>query len=226
MAHYKRITKREIVKGPDEFVGFWTKAYYWSVDNTQTILGYAMGAIAVILIIAGIFYYRQNAESSASAELFKIMKDSPKLGAERDAGDVAKISDQLASFATKRSGTQAGREAMLYRANLLDQKKDAPEAEKIYKEVMGGKSDVMAQIACLGLASTYQNEGKFPDALTLLEKFRQNSLFEEEMNFMYAHNQELANNKVEAVKEYKKFMEKYPSSRHTAEAKESLARLS
>jgi outer membrane protein assembly factor BamD (BamD/ComL family) len=51
-------------------------------------------------------------------------------------------------------------------------------------------------------------------------------LFEEEMNFMYAHNQELVNNKVEAVKEYKKFMEKYPSSRHTAEAKESLARLS
>ncbi len=226
MARYKRINKKENIKGPDEFVSFWARAYFWAHDNQRTVLNYALALTGVALVLLGFVYRRQGAEASASAALSNIMRDAPQPGAEAKPDELAKLGESLADFTKKYSGTKAGREGELYQANLLRDKKNLAEAERHYINVMGGGKDLVAQLACLGLASAYQNDGKFAEAAALLDKHRAGSFFEDEIDYMYAVNLELSNDKAGALKEYKKYLDKHPSSRNAGAVKEALARLS
>ncbi len=226
MARYKRINKKENIKGPDEFVSFWERAYFWAQDSKRTVLNYALALAAVVLLLVGFVYRRQSAEASASAALAEVMREAPRPGVEPKPDELAKLGESLADFTKKYSGTKAGREGELYQANLLRDKKNLAEAERHYINVMGGGKDLVAQLACLGLATAYQNDGKFVEAAALLDKHRANSFFEDEIDYMYAVNLELSNNKAGALTEYKKYLDKHPSSRNAGAAKDAVARLS
>ncbi|MBI3580978.1 MAG: tetratricopeptide repeat protein [Nitrospinae bacterium] len=226
MARYKRIHVKENIKGPDEFVSFWARAYFWADANKRTVLNYALALTGVALLALGFLYRRQAAEASASAALSNILRDAPQPGAEPKPDELAKLGESLADFAKKYSGTKAGREGELYQANFLRDKKNLAEAEKLYLNVMAGGNDLVSQLACLGLASAYQNDGKFAEAAALLDKHRANSFFEDEIDYMYALNFELSNDKAGALKEYKKYLDKHPSSRNAGAAREAVARLS
>jgi predicted negative regulator of RcsB-dependent stress response len=226
VARYKRITRKEDIKGPDEFVGFWTKAYYWADENKEVLLQSAVGLLLAVFIVAGFFSYRQHREATASRELFNILKDAPKKDDPASNETLAKLETSLASYQEKYGSTHSGRVSLLYRANYLYQSKKYDQAEKLFKEAMEGKNDFVAQLAVLGLATTYENQGKYDAVLSLLDKARKDSFFEEDMDYMTAHNMELAKNNTGALKEYKQFQDKYPGSRKLNSVKESVARLS
>lgn len=226
MARYKRINKKENIKGPDEFVSFWERAYFWADANKRTVLNFALALTGVALVALGFLYRRQGSEANASTALADVLRDAPMPGVEPRPDELTKLGESLADFTKKYSGTKAGREGELYQANLLRDKKNLAEAEKLYINVMGGGKDLVAQLACLGLASAYQNDGKFAEAAALLDKNRAGSFFEDEIDYMYAVNMELSNDKAGALKEYKKFLDKHPSSRNAGAVREAVARLS
>ncbi|MBI3793410.1 MAG: tetratricopeptide repeat protein [Nitrospinae bacterium] len=228
MAHYKRITKREDIKGPDEFVGFWTKAYHWIDDRKEEAVKAVVGVVLLVVVIFAAVGYKQNRDARASAELFKILKDAPRVDDDQFANGTGKVQDALKGYVESYGSTRNGRIGLLYEANYVYHDGKSPDAaEKLYKQITdGGQRDFVAQLAALGLASCYQNQGKYDAAVSTLEKFRGDSSFKEEMDFMVAHNFELSKNKEGALKEYKQFLSKYPASKNLNAVKEGIARLS
>lgn len=225
MAHYKRITKRENFKGPDEFIGFWQKAVLWVREKGDALILPALGAAVALALVLGFFFYRQQRVASANRELFNILKDLPRPGAPSSATP-EQMADALKSHADKFSGTPSGRIGQLYRANIMCQKKNWDEAANLYRSLMEGGTDVVAQRAGIALANALQEQGKYADAISVLEKIRQTSPFAEETDYAIARNQELNGNKAAAVREYQAFVEKHPASQRAGTARERAAKLS
>ncbi len=225
MAHYKRITKKLDIKGPDEFLGFWTRVYFWTQEKKDQLLLPALGLAVAVALAFGFIYYRQQMELSAHRELFEILKDLPRQGAE-NAATPDTLVGSLKSYSEKYSGTPSGRIAQLYAANILYKKKSLDDAARFYSAVANSGGGLATQMAALGLARTYQEQGKYADAIATLEKFGKDSPFSEEMDFMAARTHELDGKKEIALKEYNKFAEKYPGSPSAAIAHERAAKLS
>ncbi|MBI5178993.1 MAG: tetratricopeptide repeat protein [Nitrospinae bacterium] len=224
MAHYKRIIKKEDVKGPDEFLSFWEHAYFWVVEKKEKLILPVIGFGVAVALVAGFFYYRQQKEVAANRELFNILKELPRQGGAK-AVSTDQAVDNLKAFGEKFGATRSGKMGQLYRANILYQKKNFDDAAKAYREVMDGGSDLTAHLACMGLAASLQEQGKYADAVAALDKFRADSVFAEDMDYMAARTLEMAGNMEAAAKEYTKFMEKHSASRLSDDVRERSSRL-
>jgi len=151
-----RDTRKELVKGPDEFMSTIGRLISWIKANKKVFILSCIIAAIIITGSLGFLYWRTNREHIAMAEYFNTT------------GDVGSIESLMQNYAD----TRAGRLAILRLANKAYSGGDPDGAIKYAKEFIDawGKKDIFYWESLLILAQAYMDKGDLAGCLPFLDK--------------------------------------------------------
>lgn len=174
---------RKILKS-DKFVEDAGNVWDFITEHPEQAKRYGLIAIAAIILITGIYFYRSHqatAREEALAQAMKIddaiVSNNPvppnitfKTAEEKDAARNKAFSD----LATRYRGSREGAIGAIYMASTAADKGDLASAEKQYKDVVDSAPSDFASMAALALANVYAAEGKQADAEKILRDLVKN----------------------------------------------------
>ncbi len=222
----KKITRKELLKGPDEFLTLSGRTLEF-MSNYRQQLRYAGLAIAAVVI--GYFAIHawtghineegQNAyNTAANAVLSAVMTPDADLASLKKSGDLfAKVIDEHGM-------SKAAHLAVPQAAYLRFLEKDYPKAIELYEEFLdevSGNPQYEA-LTSLALAACYEAKGDFKTAIKTLNplvKTASHNPFRESAMWSLARLYRLDNDSEKAVEILKEFVEKFEGSPYHAMAK-------
>lgn len=161
----------------DKFAQEMKHGFDFLTEHPDEVKKYGSIAVAVIVIVAGVYYYmRYQADAREKALAAAIQVENAHVGPappgfltyptqeEKDKARAKAFSD----LATKYHGTQEGAIAEFYLASDAVDKGNLAEAEKRFQDVMDSAPTAYASMAKLSLAKVYAAEGKDAEAEKLL----------------------------------------------------------
>lgn len=162
MAKRVKVSRKDLLKEPDQFLSTSEKAMLFVMDNRSTVIG----TIAAILIAGfsflGFKYYKETQTLRDEAFYFEIVKI-----ADKDGGSTA---DAKAVMEKMGDGLQKERASLLL-GDLYFQNKEYDKAEVLYSKIMSSSSpgDINYQMAQVGLAYSYESREDYKKAIGLFK---------------------------------------------------------
>jgi predicted negative regulator of RcsB-dependent stress response len=153
-------------------------------EHPDDVKRYAAIALAVVILVGGIYFYRSHQATAREEALAQAMKlddavvsNNPvppnltfKTQEEKDQARNKAFSE----LASKYRGTREGAIGATFIASNAADKGNMPEAEKLYKDIVDSAPSDFASLASLSLAKVYAAEGKQADAEKLLRDLVKN----------------------------------------------------
>ena len=171
MAKRKKISRKQLLKEPDEFLTTSAKLIQWAQRHQRKLL-YALSALLIVtLAISGFRYHSAQMEKQAfdalSAALAKYQAASGQQNAEIDATAVEKEFDALLQKYGNRAG---GHFAGLYFANICYRSGKTDKALTLYLNALKDFEDpfLRAQIQ-MNIGYAYQKKADFDKAAAYFE---------------------------------------------------------
>lgn len=164
----------------DRFAQEVTHTFDWVGHHKALVTRYGSIALAVVLVVAGIYYYvRYQAARREDAYAQAVRIDNATVGAAQppapggltfateDQKDKARAK-AFGDLTAKYHGSAEGAIAEMFLASDAADKGDLAGAEKMYKDVMDSAPEAYASLARVSLAHVEAAEGKQADADKLL----------------------------------------------------------
>jgi predicted negative regulator of RcsB-dependent stress response len=199
MAPKKKISRKELLKKPDEFITTSNRIYNWISQNLRTVIGAAAALILAAAAVWGYTAYRSHQETQARQQYFtavELKEPDQKIknlqAVTRDfpgtaGSDKAWVSlghlyfqkkeypQAIQAYQTALSGGRFTVEFQtLIRENLayaLEEKKDLKGAADLLAQIANGTNPLLKENASLNLARVYTKMGKTQEAKTTLQNF-------------------------------------------------------
>lgn len=224
----KKTSRKELLKGPDEFMTFSTRAADFINAHMQQLryVGYAVVAIVVVYFAAYLWMGSvdktgQTAYNTAANDMRNwMMKPDPDMAA------IKKSEALFAEVIDNQGMSKAARLALPLSAYIKFQEKDYPEAISLYRKFLDECSgDAQYEVlARLALASCYEAGGDVKAAIETLDPivadisspFRETAMW----NLARLHGLDKSPDKAEEM--LRKFVEEYEGSSYIAMAKARL----
>ena len=218
MAKKKRVTRKQLLKEPDEFLTFTEKAILFIKEHDREFK-YIAGAVAVVLIIylgvnTGMGYINKKGQSAYNmaynfmgAQNMNLTPESEEL--KQSAELFQKVLDDYGL-------SKASRLALpqLAYVNMVEKKYD--EAISLYKEFLDKAPDKgpYQSLARIAIAACHEAKGEFDQAIENLNQVTAHAddLFKEQALFSLARIHRLAGQKDKAKEILEEFVEKYQDS--------------
>jgi len=154
-------------------------------EHKKQVAMYGAAALAVVLVVAGIWYYRNQQHDQRQQELARAMETvqapvtivPPPAGALSYPTEAAKAAAAQKAFKElydKHSGTLEGTIAASYLGALFVDANNLAEAEKYFKIVVDSGDKNYASMGKLSLAQVYLSTGRSADAEKLLRSLYEN----------------------------------------------------
>ena len=160
MATRNKISRKELLKEPDQFLTGSEKAMLYLMDNRGAVLGCLVSGLIAVSSYFGFKYYEETKTLSNEAIYFQ-METIASNGNGSDLGSEMKILlDQLGE------GFQKGRGSLLL-ADVYFQNNELDKAKSLYLSVINHseKGRFNYQLAQLGLANTYASQKDYKKAI-------------------------------------------------------------
>jgi len=159
-------------------------AFEFLTEHPDDVKRYAAIAVAAVILIGGIYFYRSHqatAREDALAQAMKlddaVVSNNPvppnitfKTQEEKDQARNKAFSD----LASKYRGTREGAIGATYMASTAADKGKMADAEKMYKDIVDSAPSDYGSLAALSLAHVYASEGKMADAEKVLRDLIKN----------------------------------------------------
>lgn len=249
----KKLRPKEL-KQPDQFVGFWTRAWMsvgdFAAGHTKAlVIGMSTLATVIVgsIVIAQVSERRAVAASGALGRVQRIATASLTPPATGAPPAPPPPSDGLPHFATEKERVEAALkeldgyfsskrvplhdEAMLVRAGLLLDLGRADEALEHYKKLLDGRvDDRLRFLATEGLGYAYERKGNLAEAASMFTKLGGGggawaSFYKDRALYHQARVAELKGNQADAVRLYKEVLEKHPTTSLRDEVTNRVAQL-
>ena len=162
MAKKNKITRKELLKEPDQFLSSTDKAMLFFKQNRSFVIGSVVGVIFLGLSFLGYQSYEKSQTMKFESLYFKmeqIAKNS-ELKSEELQGKLIEIRDQI------EEGPHRNR-ASLFLADIYFQYEEFDKAKTIYEEVKSKSSGLNHEMAAVNLAYTYEAMGNLKKAIGL-----------------------------------------------------------
>lgn len=229
MAKKKRVTRKELLKEPDEFLTLSSKIIRFAQNNQRLVNCVGIGVVVVLL---GFFAYRYLSglsEQRAYAlfeQGFSHYMAQP-LGQAQDAPDPVSR-DNFIQVLEKYPSTKAARLTAPLLADTYAKSGDYDKAIELYNKALEDFPGEPGLRAILWNGLGYALEGK-KDYKSAAEAFRRittlpGDFLKAEAYFNLGRMYELTGDKEKASAAFKQVAEAYPDSMHGAMAKERVAR--
>jgi len=169
----KKITRKELLKEPDEFLTFSAKAIHFATENKDKIMLWVGGVVVLILIISGMTYKASRDERASFTMLYKTMqayetsvKDN---GPEKALQDIEEQFDEFVSKYSSRTGGQIG---CVQFANICYNAGNTEKAIMLYEKAQKGfkQNPSMTNVILNSLAYAHEKNGDNENAISYFEK--------------------------------------------------------
>ena len=162
MAKKFKITRKELLKEPDQFLSTTDKAMLFFTKNRSSVIGGVVGVLSLGLAFLGYEGYQKSQIMKFESLYFKmeeIAEESTKKGI-KPQDELIKIRDQIDE------GPHRNR-ASLFLADIYFQYEAYDKAKSIYQEVRSKSSGLNHEMAAVNLAYTYEAMGNLKKAIDL-----------------------------------------------------------
>ncbi|MCF8067572.1 MAG: tetratricopeptide repeat protein [Desulfobacterales bacterium] len=169
----KKITRKELLKEPDEFLTLSAKAIGFATENKDKIMLWIGGVIVLILIISGIAYKMNRDEKASYTMLYKAMQvydaGMKNNGPEKVFQDTEKQFDELISRYASHSGGKIG---CIQFANICYTAGNTEKAIMLYEMAQKAfkQNPSMTNVILNSLAYAYEKNGNNEKAISCFEK--------------------------------------------------------
>ncbi|MBI5788396.1 MAG: tetratricopeptide repeat protein [Candidatus Schekmanbacteria bacterium] len=180
MSLKKKLTRKEMLNQPDEFVAGFTKTAEFIRHNKSLIQWGIAGLLLLIIATIAHFVYHGNKKEQAGlleAEALKAYQGE-QTDRQNMPETVGKTSDYKAAqikfreLLDKYPGTENARRALLYLADCSYKLKEYAQAEKLYHQYLAEypEQDMWQMLALHSLAYSQEEEGKYLNAADNYQK--------------------------------------------------------
>jgi len=158
MAKKIKITRKELLKEPDQFLSSSEKAMLFFTENRSAVVGGIL-----IILIAGLSYFGYEnyklSQIMKNEALYYNMLEIAK-AEEKETEKLLKMRNQIGN------GSQRNRASLLI-ADAYFKNNNYDQAEEIYREIIKNSKGLNHSMATIGLAYTYEAKGDFNNAISL-----------------------------------------------------------
>ena len=162
MAKRLKVSRKDLLKEPDQFLSSSEKALLFFADNSSTVIGVISAIIIVGFSVLGFKYYQETQTMREEAFYFEIVKISDK--ADGSTANAEAIWEKMGDSLQKER-------ASLLLGDLYFQNNEYEKAEKLYSMVVSNSSpeEVNYQMAKVGLAHSYESRKDYKKAIGLFK---------------------------------------------------------
>jgi tetratricopeptide (TPR) repeat protein len=132
VAAAKKVTRKELLKEPDEFLTLSSRFIGWAARHRREINTAVSAVLALALVVSGYLYYENRQEAQAGVLFGQALAKYDRLAADQ-AKAVREVSPDFRRITGEYGGTSNGRMAALVYANLCYQAGDFAQAAELYK---------------------------------------------------------------------------------------------
>lgn len=230
MAKKTRVTRKQLLKEPDEFLTSSARAIRFVSDNQRPVFGIAIGVAVVLLAFAGFQYFSSLSERRACAMfeqgrlnyLAEISGNKTTLAKEQAA-------EQFEEVIRKYPSTNAARFSLLVYADMSYHRSDYQKAIELYKKAFSAFSgeDAIQKLILNGLAHTYEAKKDYKSAAEYFQKITdaQDEFMKGDAYYNLGRMTEAINHPEKALEAYNKVLQGHPDSVGFWIAKEKALRL-
>ena len=164
MAKKIKISRKELLKEPDQFLSSTDKAISFFTRNRLVVIGFILICLVSGLAIFGYQNYQKSKMMKFEAMYFnmeEIVKESEQKGNNIQA-DLLNIRDQI------ESGPHKNRASLLI-ADIYFQNKELEKAKSTYQEILNNSSGLYYEMATIGLAYVHESMEDYIKAIDLFK---------------------------------------------------------
>lgn len=229
----KKVTRKELLKEPDEFITTSAHIIGYTRQNPKKVLMIIVIVIFVILAAGGFYAYQRQAKL-ASHDLFeKALMDYQMLEMSRKAPTDTQLDKLLAQFETiakEYPSFPAGEMALLYGGHMLYKKGDFPAALDRYTKMQTTNlvKEGLGPLILYHTAMTRFALKDYDQAILIFDQLSKdtNSPYRREAHAAIARIYEASGKNKEAVQAYRQYLKMFPEAPDAAFVKSRIAELS
>ena len=162
MAKKIKITRKELLKEPDQFLSTTDKALLFFKHNRSFVVGGVLGIILIGMSFLGYQNYQKSRTMKFEALYFKMEKI-----AEKSEEKGKKLQEQLIEIRDQIDDGPHRNRASLFLADIYFQNEDYEKAKAIYQEIESKSYGLNHEMATINLAYTYEALGDLEKAIDL-----------------------------------------------------------
>jgi tetratricopeptide (TPR) repeat protein len=219
MAKGKKISRKELLKKPDEFITLSSRIINWVRDHLSQTIWIVSGVVFLGMIYFGYSAYQNRQERQAHEKFFSIM-ELPDLETK-----IKKLEEIGKDF----SGTKAAFDAQVTVGHLYYQKKDYNRAAVAYQTALdkGNFPQVFRPLIQESLGYALEQKGDLQQAAKVFSEITgsKETLLKEDVFLSLARVYEKMKKTAEAKSTYQAFLKSFPKSIYASMVKERLARM-
>jgi tetratricopeptide (TPR) repeat protein len=219
MAKGRKISRKELLKKPDEFITLSTRTLNWVKDNVQKVIW--IGSVVVFLLIG---YFGYSAYQSRQERL-----SHEKYFSSLEITDAEKRLKKLEEVANDFPRTKAASDSRVTVGHLYYQKKDFPRAISAYQAALtyGGFPPAFKTLILENLAYALEQKGDFQQAAKTFSELAQGkeNFLKEDVLLSLARVYQKMGKSQEAKSTYQTFLKSFPKSIYASMVKERLTKL-
>jgi predicted negative regulator of RcsB-dependent stress response len=229
----KKLTRKELLKEPDEFLTTTGEVFRFVRANPKTIVFGCLVVVACALAVAGYFAY-QKYGNQTSHELFE--KDYQEYQALEHSAQTPtdeqwdQLAAKFATLAKEYPSFPAGEMALLYEGHVLYKKKDFKGALDRYTRMQSTNliKSGLGPLVLYHIAMTRMAMNDYEQAAVILEQLSQdtNSPYRREAYVAVARIYESMGKNKEAVQAYRQYLKMFPEAPDASFVKARIAELS
>ncbi|HTY25722.1 MAG TPA: tetratricopeptide repeat protein [Desulfomonilaceae bacterium] len=229
----KKITRKELLKEPDEFISTSAKVIAYSRQNPKKVV---MGVVIVVACLLAVmsFYAYQRHGKLASHELFdrafqeyQMMESSSQAPTSEQ---LDKLLEEFEVITRDYASFPAGEMALLYSGHVLYKKGDFSRALDRYTKMQSTSlaKDGLSPLILYHIAMTRLALKDYEQATVLFDQLSKdtNSPYRREAHAAIARIYETLGKDKEAVQAYKQYLKMFPEAPDAAFVKSKIAELS
>lgn len=219
MVRKKKISTKEMLKRPDEFLTLSTRTLNWVKDNYQKAIWVGSGIVFLLILYFGYSAY-QNRQERLAHEKYFLSQEST---------DPDQKIKQMEGITKDYPRTRAAYTSWVTLGHLYYQKKDFPRAVSAYQTALSkGKFPPAVKTLILeNLAYTLEQKGDLPQAAKTFSEIAQGkeNLLKEDALLSQARVYQKMGKPQEVKASYQTFLKSFPKSVYAPMVKDRLGRL-
>lgn len=227
MVKKKRVSRKQLLNEPDEFISFTGKLIRWFRAH-ETELYTAVVVVALLLLILSLWYFFSVRSEKKAGAMFQTAQEKYVMALEKTSPIEAAmaVSEDFARVAKEHPNTPGGRLGMITLAQTLTDRGDYDEAIKWYEKALGGfvGDPLVTSQVRLGMAYACEAKKDYPKAVENFSKVLDitGGVGLEDASMGIARIYETMGEIQKSLDAYKSFVSDFPDSAYVLIAKEKL----
>jgi tetratricopeptide (TPR) repeat protein len=214
----KKLSRKELLKSPDEFLTFTQKAANFVQAHSRKITMAVAALVVIILVVVGVNWYRQSQEQKALLLYNEALRSLPVTAAESDPAKYQTAIAILEPLTRQYKSTLSGRTALIDLGRSYYAIGEYDKALHTYELFLNNASTTaqahLKPLVLSSMAYTLEAKGDLAEAA---KRWRQvidepGDTIEQEAYLGLGRTYEALGQKQEALSAYRTFLETYPDS--------------